>query len=82
MIAGVLLSCSKSGSSGQGEVPDPATQPEAQAQLYERTIIRVKGFIANKDSQRAQETLDVLKKYKLTPEQQKEVDQLQAQIPK
>ena len=81
MIAAVLVSCSKSGSD-QANVPDPATQPEAQAILYERTVARVKGMIANKDFKHAQEALDVFKKYKLTPEQQKEVDQLQAQIPK
>jgi len=81
-IAGMMVSCGDSGSSKQPQTPDPATQPEAQAALFQRTCERVKVLIANKDYKQAQEALKLLKDYKLTPEQQKFVDQLQAQIPK
>ena len=81
ILAGFITGCSKSGS-GQGQAPDPATQPEAQAVLFERTVDRVKSLIQSKDYPAAQSALDVFKKYKLTPEQQKVVDQLQSQIPK
>ena len=81
-VAGLLVSCSKSGGSSQAQSPDPTTQPEAQAALFQRTYDRVKGLIASKDYKQAQQTLDVLKNYKLTADQQKLVDQLQTQIPK
>jgi hypothetical protein len=78
----MLVSCGDSGSSKPPQTPDPATQPEAQAALFQRTCERVEALIANKDYQQAQEALQLFKNYKLTPEQQKIVDQLQAQIPK
>lgn len=78
----LLVSCGDSRSSKQPQTPDPATQPEAQAAIFQRTCDRVKSLIANKNYQPAQQALDLLKNYKLTPEQQKIVDQLQAQIPK
>ena len=81
-IAGLLVSCGDSGSSKQAQAPDPTTQPEAQAALFQRTCERVKVLIANKNYKQAQEALDMFKSYKLTPEQQKIVDQLQAEIPK
>jgi hypothetical protein len=80
-VAGLLVSCGKSGSSDV-QTPDPATQPEAQAALFQRTVDRVKAMIANKDFQGAQAALDAFKQYKLTPEQQKIVADLQALIPK
>ena len=64
------------------QTPDPTTQPEAQAALFERTCDRLRGLIASKDYKQAQQSLDSLKNYKLTEEQKKIVDQLQAQIPK
>ena len=82
LLAGVIVGCGKSGGSGQAQAPDPTTQPEAQAALFDRTVERVKGMIQNKDYKGAQTALDVFKKYKLTPEQQKIVDQLQSQVPK
>lgn len=42
----------------------------------------MKSLIANKEYQQAQEALNLFKNYKLTPEQQGIVDQLQAQLPK
>ena len=81
-VAGLLVSCGDSGSSKQAQAPDPTTQPEAQAALFQRTCERVKVLIANKSYKQAQEALDMFKNYKLTPEQQKIVDQLQAEIPK
>jgi hypothetical protein len=80
-LAALLTGCSDSGSSTDAQVPDPTTQPEAQMALFQRTTDRVKGLIEAKDYKQAQETLAVFKNYKLTPEQQKVVDQLQAQIP-
>lgn len=80
--AGLLVSCGNSGSSKQPPVPDPATQPEAQAAIFQRLCDRVKVLIANKAHQQAQEAINQFKNYRLTPEQQKIVDQLQAQIPK
>jgi hypothetical protein len=81
-VAVALASCGDSSSSKQPQTPDPATQPEAQAALFERTCDRVKILIANKDYKQAQEALNLFKNYKLTPAQQKVVDQFKAQIPK
>jgi hypothetical protein len=81
-LAGWLVSCGNSGGAKQPQAPDPTTQPEAQAALFQRTCERVKVLIANKDYKQGQEALNLFKNYKLTPEQQKIVDQLQAQIPK
>ena len=81
-VAGVLISCGDSGSSKQPQTPDPATQPEAQAALFQRTCERVRVLIANQDYTQAQEALNLFKNYKLTPEQQQIVDQFQAQLPK
>jgi len=78
----LLVSCGDSSGSKQPQTPDPATQPEAQAALFQRTCARVKVLIANKDYEQAQEALNLFKHYKLTPEQQKIVDQLQTQVPK
>jgi recombinational DNA repair protein (RecF pathway) len=80
-LTALLTGCGDSSSSSDAQTPDPTTQPEAQAALFERTCERVKGMIEAKDYKRAQETLAAFKNYKLTPEQQKIVDQLQAQIP-
>lgn len=77
----LLTGCSDSGSSSDAQIPDPATQPEAQMALFQRTCDRVRGLIEAKDYKQAQETLAVFKNYKLTSEQQKLVGQLQAQIP-
>lgn len=73
--------CGKASHESGGQAPDPVTQPEAQAALFERTIVRVKSLIAAKDFKNAETALAAMKNYKLTPEQQKLVDQLQAQIP-
>jgi hypothetical protein len=81
VLLGVLTGCGHSANTA-APTPDPATQPEAQAALFQRTCDRVKGLIANKDYKQAQETLALFKNYKLTAEQQKTVDQLRAQIPK
>ncbi len=81
-LAGLLVGCGNSADSKRPSAPDPATQPEAQAALFERTCERVKVLIANKDYKQGQEALNLFKNYKLTPEQQKIVDQLQSQIPK
>lgn len=80
-LAGLLVSCGKPDSSTSTS-PDPATQPEAQAVLFQRTVDRAKSLIESKDFKGAQAAVDVFKQYKLTPEQQKTVDQLQSQIPK
>ena len=70
----VLAGCGKSG--------DATTPPEADAVFFERTCARVSGLIANKDYPQARSTLDTFKNYKLTEEQKKIVDQLEAKIPK
>jgi outer membrane PBP1 activator LpoA protein len=82
VLATLLAGCGDSGSSSDAQTPDPATQPEAQAILFERTIGRAKSLIEAKDYKKAQEVVDQAKTYKLTPEQQTIVDKLQAQIPK
>jgi len=80
MLVGVLAGCG--GSSDTAPQPlDPATQPEAQAAVFQRTTDRVRSLIASKDFVQAQQTLDVLKGYKLTEEQQKVVEKLKAQLP-
>ena len=77
---GFAVGCGKSDPGAAA--PDPNTQPEAQAMLFQRTTDRVKGLIAAKDFATAREALDTLTKYnKLTPEQQKVVDKLKEQIP-
>ena len=76
-----LTGCGESANSGSN-IPDPATQPEAQAALFQRTYDRATTLIANKDYTQARETIALLKQYKLTDEQQKKVSQLEAQIPK
>jgi len=82
VISGMLVSCGKSDSSS-GEVIDPAPQPEAHAVLFHRTVARVKALIEAKDFGAAQRTLDGIKQnYKLTPDQEKVIEQLRAQIPK
>jgi hypothetical protein len=78
---GLISGCGKS-SDATATTPDPATQPEAQAALFQRTCDRATSLIERKDFVQAQLTLDVLKGYKLNAEQQQLVDKLQAQIPK
>lgn len=80
LFLGALAGCGKSADE-QGQTPDPITQPEAQAALFQRTCDRARSLIASKDFTQAQKTLELFKEYKLTPEQQQIVDQLQAQIP-
>lgn len=67
---------------GCGKSEDPTTQPEADAVFFERTCARISGLIASKDYTQARSTLDAFKNYKLTEEQKKVVDKLEAQIPK
>jgi recombinational DNA repair protein (RecF pathway) len=81
-LAALLAGCGDSGSSTDVQTPDPTTQPEAQAELFKRTIDRAKSLIENKEYAKAQEVIDLFKTYKLTPEQQALVDQIKAQIPK
>ena len=81
VLLAALAGCGKS-ESKQTQSPDPATQPEAQAALFQRTCDRARSLIANKDYALARSTLDVFKDYKLTDEQKKIVNQLTVQIPK
>jgi hypothetical protein len=67
---------------GCGKSEETTTQPEADAVFFERTCARVSGLIASKDYPQARSTLDTFKNYKLTEEQKKIVDQLDAKIPK
>jgi hypothetical protein len=76
------IGCGDSSKSQSSQAPDPATQPEAQATLFLRSSDRARSLIASKDFKQAQETIDLLKSFKLTDEQKKIVEQLQAQIPK
>ena len=80
MLMGMLAGCGGSSDSAPKAL-DPTTQPEAQAAVFQRTTDRVRGLIASKDFVQAQQTLDVLKGYKLTEEQQKVVEKLKAQLP-
>ena len=79
VYASLLSGCGKSKTAAP--TPDPVTQPEAQAALFQRTSDRVRSLIAAKDYDQARRTLAMFKEYKLTPEQQQVVDKLQAQIP-
>jgi hypothetical protein len=79
VFLGMLTGCGKR--APEAQTPDPATQPEAQAELFQRTFDRAKSLIEAKDFEQARKTLEVFKQYKLTPEQQQLVDKLQAQIP-
>ena len=79
VCAGLFGGCGKS---SDAHAPDPLTQPEAQAGVFQRTCERVNSLIASKDFVQAQKSLDVLKGYKLTAEQQQLVNKIQAQIPK
>jgi hypothetical protein len=81
-LAALLTGCGDSSSSTDVQTPDPATQPQEQAILFERTIGRAQSLIEAKQYKMAQESVDLLKTYKLTPEQQAMVDKIQAQIPK
>jgi outer membrane PBP1 activator LpoA protein len=80
--AGLLAACGDSSGSIQNRAPDPTAQPEAQSALFRRTCDRVKVLIAHKNYQQAKEAIDLFKNYKLTPEQEKVVELLKAQIPK
>jgi hypothetical protein len=83
LVSICMIGCGESSkSSGSSQSPDPATQPEAQSALFQRASDRAKSLIAIKDFKQAQETLDLLKSFKLTDEQKKIVEQLQTQIPK
>ena len=81
VFLGLLAGCGDRANK-QSQTPDPATQPEAQAALFARTCDRVRGLIASKDYPQARSTVDSLKKYKLTEDQKKVVEQLDAQLPK
>jgi len=80
MLVGLLAGCGEK-TEQKVEMPDPQTQPEAQAALFQRTCDRVKALIAQKSFDQARKSLEVFDTYKLTPEQQKIVDGLKAQIP-
>jgi hypothetical protein len=67
---------------GCGKSEDPTVRPEADTVVFERTCARISGLIANKDYPQARTTLDTFKNYKLTEEQKKVVDKLEAQLPK
>ena len=84
VLAGWLTGCGKSGdgSSSGAEMPDPVTQPEANASVFQRTCDGVNALIERKDYKAAESALESFKKFKLTPEQQKIVDQMRAKIPK
>lgn len=79
MLAAALAGCGSKEENVQ--VPDPETQPEAQAAVFQRTCDRVKSLIDQKQFDQARKTLEVFDMYKLTPEQQKIVDGFKEQIP-
>lgn len=79
LCTGFFGGCGKSNETAPA--PDPVTQPEAQAALFQRTLDRAKSLVEIKDYDQARKTLELFKQYKLTPEQQQLVDKLQAQIP-
>jgi hypothetical protein len=79
LALGFTAGCGKS--SDAVTTPDPNTQPEAQAALFNRTFERAKYLVTAKDFVQARQTLDVFKEYKLTAEQQQQVDKLKEQIP-
>jgi len=67
---------------GCGKSEDPTAQSEADPVVFERTCARINGLIASKDYPQARTTLDSFKNYKLTDEQKKVVEKLEAQLPK
>ncbi|HEX5222958.1 MAG TPA: hypothetical protein VFZ59_25600 [Verrucomicrobiae bacterium] len=80
--AGLLIGCGQSGSVSETKMPDPATQPEANAAVFQRTCDGVNALIERKDYKTASEAIESFKKFKLTPEQEKIVEQMRARIPK
>jgi outer membrane PBP1 activator LpoA protein len=79
-LAVFLAGCGGSNDTSEAQMPDPVSQPEANAAVFQRTCDGIIGLIERKDYQLAKEGLEAFKKFKLTPEQQKVVDQLQADI--
>jgi outer membrane PBP1 activator LpoA protein len=82
ILAVLLTGCGGSNDSTEAQMPDPVSQPEANAAVFQRTCDGIIGLIERKDYQLAKEGLEAFKKFKLTPEQQKVVDRLQADISK
>jgi len=83
VVISLLASCGKSGStSAEPQMPDPVTHPEANASVFQRTCDGVNGLIDRKDYKTASEAMEAFKKFKLTPEQGKIVEQMRAKIPK
>ena len=80
MLAAALVGCG-SKESEEVQVPDPETQPEAQAAVFQRACDRVKSLIEEQKFDQARQALEVFNSYKLTPEQQKVVDDFKAKIP-
>jgi hypothetical protein len=78
---GFTAGCGKSASETTAPL-DPNAQPEAQTAVFQRLFDRAKALVEAKDFRQAKATLDALKGQKLTAEQQKAVDALQAKIPK
>jgi recombinational DNA repair protein (RecF pathway) len=79
-LAALLTGCGDSLNSADPQIPDPATNAEANDAVFRRTCDGIIGLIEKKEYQQAKEALEVFKKFKLTPEQQKVVDRLQADI--
>lgn len=63
-------------------MPDPVTQPEANASVFQRTCDGINSLIDRKDYKTASKAMESFKKFKLTPEQEKIVEQMRAKIPK
>ena len=83
VMVGLLASCGKSGNtSAEPKMPDPVSQPEANAAVFQRTCGGINGLIERKDYKTASEAMESFKKFKLTPEQEKIVEQMRARIPK
>jgi hypothetical protein len=78
-LIGITFGCGKS--EPEATAPDPVTQPEAQAALFQRTADRIKNLIAAKDYTSARQAVETLKSYKLTPEQKQLVEKFEKEIP-
>lgn len=84
LAAGLLAGCGdkSGGSSTESKLPDAATQPEANAAVFQRSCDSINTLIERKQYKEAQEALEVFKKLKLTPEQEKVIAQMRSRIPK
>jgi len=82
MLVGMAAGCGGSKESHEGTATlAPGEKAKVEESFFTITCDRVKTLIGQKDYAYARQALNNLQNYQLTPEQQKTVDDLKAQIP-